>query len=241
MPSVLAIRHVEFEDLGTLEPVLREQGYSVRYLTAGTDVISAQDVLDVELLIVLGGPIGVQDAARYPFLTGELAAIGTRLAAHRPTFGICLGAQLMAHGLGAEVAATGRTEIGYAALTLTDAGAISPLRHLAGVPVLHWHGDAFSIPQGAKRLAETPGFPNQAFSAGPTILGLQFHIEADPRAIERWLIGHAHELATAGIEPGIVRDDAALHGARLVSAARKVFGEWLDAVDAATVQPETRR
>ncbi|MCB8916273.1 MAG: hypothetical protein H6532_10650 [Thermoleophilales bacterium] len=104
------------------------------------------------------------------------------------------------------------------------------LAPLAGVPVFHWHGDEFQIPDRADRLASTEGFPNQAFSLGPRILALQFHIEADLRFIERWLIGHAGELAAAGIDPQTLRDDAARYGGKLAEAAREVIENWLDRI-----------
>jgi GMP synthase (glutamine-hydrolysing) len=142
--------------------------------------------------------------------------------------GICLGAQLIAQALGAEVKSTGRVEIGYSLLTLTDRGHASVLAGLESVPVLHWHGDEFDIPLGASRLAGTPGFPNQAFSIGSQILGLQFHLEAEHTEIERWLIGHAHELAAHQIDPGAIRRDAARFGPDLARVARQIFAAWLD-------------
>lgn len=222
------IRHVAFEDLGILAPLLDERGYAVRYLEAGVGPFDEAAVLAADLLVILGGPIGVYETDRYPFLIAERKAIAERLSRGAPTLGICLGAQLMAQALGAEVAATGRVEIGYAPLTLTAEGQSSMLRHIGTVPVLHWHGDQFAIPDGALRLAQTRGFPNQAFSLGPKILGLQFHLEADHEQIERWLIGHAHELSSHGIDPRIIRRDAARHGPSLADAARAVFNAWLD-------------
>lgn len=226
--TALAVRHVAFEDLGIIEPLLIERGYTVRYLEAGVDAIDRATVTAADLLVVLGGPIGVYETDRYPFLAEEKDAIAARLGQDKPTLGICLGAQLMAEALGATVAPTGKVEIGYGELTLTEDGRASPLRHIAAIPVLHWHGDQFAIPEGASRLAETPGFPNQAFSLGPRILGLQFHLEADHRQIERWLIGHAHELAAHRLDIAAIRADAARHGPLLERAARTVIGEWLD-------------
>lgn len=226
--TALAIRHLAFEDLGILAPLLNERGYTVRYLEAGVDAIDSAAVTTADLSVVLGGPIGVYDTDRYPFLTQEKAAIAARLRQNKPTLGICLGAQLMAEALGATVAATGKVEIGYGELTLTEQGRASALRHIGAIPVLHWHGDQFAIPEGASRLAQTQGFPNQAFSLGPCILGLQFHLEADHRQIERWLIGHAHELASHRLDIAAIRADAARHGAMLELAARAVIGEWLD-------------
>jgi GMP synthase (glutamine-hydrolysing) len=121
-------------------------------------------------------------------------------------------------------------ELGFAPLALTDEGRASPLAELDGVPVLHWHGDAFAIPEGAVRLAETPGFPNQAFARGSAALALQFHPEVDPTRLERWLIGHAGELAGAGVDPRALRSDAAVHGEALVAAGRRMFERWLDGI-----------
>ncbi|RPF21028.1 glutamine amidotransferase [Myceligenerans xiligouense] len=225
--DVLAIRHVPFEDLGLLEPLLTTRGYRTSYRDI-VEPITQEAALAPDLLVVLGGPVGVYDTGAYPFLKAEQQAIAARLHAGRPVLGVCLGAQLVAAALGADVAPTGRTEIGYGPLTLTDEGRGSVLAPLDGVPVLHWHGDQFAVPVGAVRLAETPGFPNQAFSIGAHVLGLQFHLEADHTQIERWLVGHAHELAGAGVDPNRVRADAEVHGPRLADAARHVFEAWLD-------------
>lgn len=232
-PVALVVRHVAFEDLGILAPLLMERGYELQYREAGVDRLSEQSLLTADLVVVLGGPIGVYETDRYPFLLGEQRAIAARLEQGKPILGICLGAQLLALALGAEVRATGRTEIGYAPLSLTRQGEDSVLQNIAGVPVLHWHGDQFAIPDGAMRLAETPGFPNQAFSLGPKVLGLQFHLEADYAQIDRWLIGHAYELSARGVSLDVLRRDAALYGPALAQAARTVFTAWLDLLEQA--------
>lgn len=225
--TAVAVRHVHFETLGTFEQVLADAGYDLSYLDAGQDALTI-DATKPDLLVMLGGPIGVYETDIYPVLLDELALIRARLASGKPLIGICLGAQLIAAALGAKVAATGINEIGFSPLTLTEQGAKSPLRHLDGVHVLHWHGDAFAIPHGAAHLASTPVCATQAFALGSNVLGLQFHPEADTtHDLEPWLIGHAAELAGAKIDPRVIRQDARCHGPALAKAARAMFAEWL--------------
>ena len=143
------------------------------------------------------------------------------------TLGICLGAQLIARALGADVYPGGRKEIGWSELQLSPAGLQSPLRHLAGVPVLHWHGDTFDLPAGAELLASSALYPHQAFRVGPNILGLQFHPEALTREFERWLIGHGGELASAGLDVPTLREQARQHGPALERAGQALLRDWV--------------
>ncbi len=228
MPTVLAVRHVPFEDLGAFAEPLTDAGYAIRYLDAGVDDVSPAALEAADLLVVLGGPIGANDTALYPFLADEIAALGRRLAAGRPTLGLCLGAQLMARALGAAVTSGGHREIGWAPVDLTDAGVAGPLTHLQGLPVLHWHGDAFDLPAGAVRLASTAVTPNQAFAVGHHALALQFHPEADGQGFERWLIGHAVEIAhVPGLGVAALRADAARFGPATGAAGRRCLTDWL--------------
>jgi GMP synthase (glutamine-hydrolysing) len=224
----LAIRHVHFEDLGTFAPVLAAHGYEIVYADVGLDDLAAIREAAVDLLIVLGGPIGAYEEEHYPFLTAELALIGRRLKANRPILGLCLGAQLMARALGADVKPGPAKEIGWGPVTLTEAGLAGPLRHLGSEPVLHWHGDAFTLPDGAERLAATEICPNQAFSIGPNVLAFQFHPEAAVEGFERWLIGHAVEIAGVHLSPDILRRETLLYGPSAAERGRKVIAEWLE-------------
>lgn len=150
--TVVAIRHVHFEHLGTFGPVLESAGWAVRYVDGGIDDIRHLDAAAPGLLAVLGGPIGAYEEDKYPFLADELRLIERRLASGRPIIGICLGAQLMARALGSSVYPGPAKEIGWHPLSLSEAGLASPLRHLGDIPVMHWHGDTFDLPQGAERL-----------------------------------------------------------------------------------------
>jgi GMP synthase (glutamine-hydrolysing) len=223
--SLVAIRHVTFEDLGGFEEPLKKAGYQVRYADMGVDdVVSCEDA---DLLAVLGGPIGAYEDNLYPFLADEIALIAARLKAGKPTLGICLGAQLMARALGARVYPGRAKEIGWKKLTLTEAGALL-LAPLADIPVLHWHGDTFDIPPGAVNLASTDVCDQQAFSYGRCGLAFQFHPEAQELGFERWLIGHAGEIAaTPGISVPRLRIATREHAGAAVAAGRKVLHNWL--------------
>jgi GMP synthase (glutamine-hydrolysing) len=232
MKTCLVLRHVAFEDLGMLASMLAHRGFETRYLDVGVDDLERAPLDACDLLVVLGGPIGVYEQEAYPFLRHELALISDRLARLRPTLGICLGAQLMANALGAKVAPGPAKEIGWAPVELTTAGRSSPLRHLEGVHVLHWHGDNLDLPPGCDNLAFTSHCPFQAFRKGPNLLGIQFHVEPDPQRIEAWLIGHAIELGDAKIHPSAIRRDTARHGKTLQQTGAIIFNEWLDQTEA---------
>jgi GMP synthase (glutamine-hydrolysing) len=237
MKTALALRHVAFEDLGLLAPLLRERGYAVRTHDVGQGSLHDSLHPEPDLLVVLGGPIGAFDEAAYPFLSDTLTLMRERLAQQQPVLGICLGAQLMARALGAGVVPMGHQEIGFGPLALTPAGQRSVLAPLAGgVPVLHWHGDQFEIPAGADGLAATALCPHQAFAVGTHALALQFHLEAELSRIGPWLVGHACELAAAGVDLHALRSGAKAHGPALARAAQAVFGAWLDGL-AAGPQP----
>jgi len=224
----LAVRHVAFEDLGLLGPLVSSRGYGVRYHDAGVQPIDAETLSAPDLLVVLGGPIGVYESEAYPFIANEIAAVGARLAAGKPTLGICLGAQMMAAALGARVAPGPVKEIGWAPLQLTAEGEKSVLAPLGTTPVLHWHGDNCELPAGCIRLASTEHCPIQAFMAAPAQLGLQFHLETEPARFETWLVGHTVELGKAGIDPRRLRDEAREFAAATRAAGQKVFSAWLD-------------
>ena len=224
----LAVRHVAFEDLGLLGPLVAACGYGVRYHDAGIQPFDAETLLAPDLLIVLGGPIGVYERNSYPFIADEVAAIAVRLEADKPMLGICLGAQIMAAALGARVAPGPVKEIGWAPLTLTADGQKSVLGPLGATPVLHWHGDNCELPTGCTRLASTPHCPVQAFARTPSQLALQFHLETEPARFESWLVGHTVELGKAGVDPRQLRTQARTVGPATRALGQKVLAAWLD-------------
>lgn len=226
MKSLLAIRHVPFEDLGCLEAPLTEAGYAIRYVDAPTADFTHLARANWGLLVVLGGPIGVNEQHDYPFLGEELRLLETRLKHQSPTLGICLGSQLMAHALGARIHKNRSVEIGWKSLILTHAGHDSCLQHFHK-PVFHWHGDSFDLPAGARNLASTDLCMNQAFSVGSSVLGLQFHPEVTARGLEQWYVGHTGELRSHGLSPAKLREEATLFAPQLAHQSIAFLQDWL--------------
>ncbi len=227
--SAVALRHVAFEDLGLLAPVMEREGWDVSFCEAAVDDLRHHSIRNANLLVVLGGPIGAYETDTYPFLTSEIDLIEHRLSRDLPTLGICLGSQLMAKALGSRVFAGRVKEIGWGRIELTDDGASSCLHPLgeADAVVLHWNGDSFDLPSGAQRLASNTHYETQAFAYGRNALALQFHLEADPRQLEEWYVGHAVELAAAKVSIPDLRAASLKLAGGLASRANRVFTHWL--------------
>jgi GMP synthase (glutamine-hydrolysing) len=232
----LVLSHLAFEDIGSLEAPLLERGFDIETVDVATARFPLRQAESCDLLVILGGPIGVYDQQDYPFLKDEIACIGERLSARKPTLGICLGAQLMAAALGARVFPGQQgAEIGWSPL---QAAAHAPAwfapllgpRLEPGLSVFHWHGDTFDLPASAKLLASTAIYDHQAFAIGDYALGLQFHPEVTAEGLERWYVGHASELHHAGITAAQLRSSACEHAAALEEAAARFWKLWLDAV-----------
>jgi GMP synthase (glutamine-hydrolysing) len=238
----VVLSHVAFEDLGTLEAPLRARGFEIESIVAAEASFPLPQAASCDLLIVLGGPIGVYDQKDYPFLIDELACIRERLAARKPILGICLGAQLMAAALGARVyPGSEGAEIGWFPLHPANDDASTPAWFAplleSEVFVFHWHGDTFDLPAEARHLARSKRYANQAFSIGDFALGLQFHPEVTAADLESWYVGHACELNHAGISPAQLRAAACEYSPALVAAAARFWQLWLDTIEASELQP----
>ena len=234
MPKyALAIRHVHFEDCGSLTEVLLDHDFGIRYLDVAKHSLRDIDVSQVDLLVNLGGPVGVYDADRYPWIRDELALLERCLTQEKPVLGICLGAQMLAKVLGARVYPGDVKELGWQPLILTEAGresVIAPLGH-EGVSILHWHGDTFDLPERARLLASTAEVAHQIFEWDDRAIGFQCHPEIQAQDIESWLLGHACEIAaTAGVSVEQLRADTARFAPALAERSRTMFSDWLTKV-----------
>lgn len=236
MSRLLVFQHVAAEPLGSLDPLIRRRGHRIRFVNFERDP-DARPVLDrYRGLIVLGGPMNVGDQAQRPHLRTELRAIEQALKQDKPVLGICLGAQLLAHVLGAPVRRHGLPEIGWYDLQTTAAGrddaVLAPLG--IGAPVFQWHGQTFDLPGGATQLARTETCEQQAFRWGDRAYGFQFHLEVDEALIGRWLRtpGYADDLGAPGQRQDvdvIARRSAELAGP-MQRLAEPVFERFLDLV-----------
>lgn len=185
---VAVLQHVPFEGLGAIAPWLDARGADVRWTRFHAG--DAPPSLDgVTLLIVLGGPMSVNDEREHPWLAGEKRLVAQAIERGVPTLGICLGAQLMASALGARVFANEEREIGWAGV---ERAAPAPAGHAwlpSRLDAFHWHGETFELPRGALHLARSAGCAHQAFALGERAIGLQFHLETTPGSA-RALIEH---------------------------------------------------
>lgn len=193
MRRALVIQHLACEGPARLRPLLEQRGFVTETIHA-FDGQRVPATLDHDLLVVMGGSMGVGDIgdARYPFLAAEAALLKSALAHNQPVLGICLGAQLLAHAAGARVQPNQRggvvvREVGWAPVDFHGAGRRPELAGIAAQEMmLHWHGDTFDLPAGAVHLASTPDCTNQLFRL-PRQVGIQFHPEIDAHSISEWV------------------------------------------------------
>jgi GMP synthase (glutamine-hydrolysing) len=184
------LQHVSFEDLGSMEPHLNARGHELSCSPLHRNVLE-HDPKDVDWLIVMGGPMGVHDEHVHPWLAEEKRFIRDVVEAGKPVLGICLGAQLLAEVLGARVYQNRHREIGWFPIMREADPAHSPIAALFPdeLPVFHWHGDTFDLPDGALHLVSSEACCNQGFVWEDSVVGLQFHLESTQAGAEA-LIAH---------------------------------------------------
>ena len=233
-PKILVFQHVPYEPLGTLDPLLKEAGFRIRYVNFGRAPEARPRLERYEALIVLGGPMNSDQIDSFPNLITEVDIIREALERDMSILGICLGAQLLAKALGGTVTRNARREIGWYDVELTTAGRDDPVLEAFArrQEVFQWHEDGISLPPGVAVLAGSDISPVQAFRHGQHAYGFQFHLEASLPLIERWLNVPDHQ-ATLSEEAGSIDAVEILERAEgaigpLQSLSRETFGRWID-------------
>lgn len=187
------LQHVPFEGLGYIEEWAGKRGARInctRWLAGD----APPDPSEIDLLVIMGGPMGIHDFGQHPWLTEEKAFIRQAIDTGTRILGICLGAQLLADVLGARVYPGPQKEIGWHSLRRAeDAPPFLPEELIA----FHWHGDTFDIPDGAVRLASSQACVNQGFIFNDRVVALQFHLETTPKSMEALITNCSHELVDA--------------------------------------------
>lgn len=228
MSHVLVLQHAAAEGPAAIGDALRRRGIGMRTVRIDEGAAVPASADGAEGLVVMGGPMGVYEADRFPHLAGELALIEAALDAELPILGVCLGSQLLAAALGARVAASGRKEIGWHEVRLTeDARKDGLWRGLdERFTAFHWHGDIFDLPKGATSLASSESTAQQAFRAGQNAYGLLFHLEVGEPEIRDMVRTFSGELEASAIPAAPILDGLSTHLQPLRRIGAQVFDRW---------------
>lgn len=231
--GALVLTHLIQEGSCSLGHTLAGRGLRIKTLNIPRIDLNDIDPLRPDLLVIMGGPIGVYQAIDYPFIEQEIKMIKTRLAADKPTIGICLGAQIMAAALGAKVyPGTAGKELGWHPLHINEIGQGTPIRHLDGAKtnMFHWHGDTFDLPNSARILASSARYQNQIFAYGENALGLQCHPEVMEKQLQEWFVMFTNQITgpDALVDINALRIQTAHYIGTLNKQAGLFFNEWLE-------------
>ena len=233
-PTLLVLQHIACEPPAAFEDELRSRGLDlVRVELDEGDALP--EWRQFAGLVVMGGPMGAYEEAAHPWLAAEKQLIREAAQAGHPVWGVCLGAQLLASALEADVYPGPQAEVGVLPVELTAAASQDPVFGEAprSFPTLQWHGDTFDLPDGATLLASSPEYANQAF-VYQRAYALQFHLEVSPTLADEWgeVPAYAQSLE-AILGPGALERlvaEVAEHASTTVPLARAVFGRWLERV-----------
>ncbi|MGB3212162.1 MAG: type 1 glutamine amidotransferase [Desulforhopalus sp.] len=175
------LQHVPFEGLGSIQTWLDMAGYDIT-TTRLYESTKLPNPDQLDLLILMGGPMSVNDEERFPWLRTEKQFVRHTIESGKAVLGICLGAQLIASALGESVYPNRRKEIGWFPVEGIPQEDESTFTFPPSLDVFHWHGETFDLPEGAMLLARSEACENQAFQFGQAVIGLQFHLETTPES-----------------------------------------------------------
>lgn len=228
MSAVCVIQHVPVETPGLIAEALTARGIALDFVRPFKGDPIPRRLGDHAGLVVMGGPIGVDEQGQHPFLRWEIRLIQDALSQRRPVLGVCLGSQLLATALGAPVTRGSQKEMGWHPVTLSRAAAQDALWR--GLPesftAFHWHGDVFELPRAATPLAWSQLTEHQAFRYGESAYGFLFHLEVTEQIIGRMMRTFRRELREGGLSERAVLSDSTERLPRLQTTGRTVFARW---------------
>jgi GMP synthase (glutamine-hydrolysing) len=231
LKPVLVLRHASHVPIGSLASVFGAAGAPWHYVDLFAGVPAGLPLSSSSGLVILGGPMNVDEIQSHPFLAPELDWIREAIACELPTLGICLGAQLLAKALGKPVYRNPVKEIGWYDVELLPAAADDRLFAGRGPTetVFQWHGDTFDLPEGAIQLARGQSCPVQAFRYGRSAYAVQFHVEMTTSLVDEWLEEpdfSAEVAALDYIDPQVVREQTSHRIAAMNSFSQCLLGRF---------------
>jgi GMP synthase-like glutamine amidotransferase len=226
---IIILKHVLYEGPGLIVDMLEGRGVPHKIVEVYEEGVPL-GAAGFSALISMGGPMSANDSDEV--LEKEKALVREAMDRKIPVLGICLGAQIIAASLGARVSHGNEPEVGWGEVTLTEEGLLDPVLTGSGspMPVLHWHGETFELPDGAEKLAFSDLYENQAFRVGRNVYGLQFHLEADEEMVQEWVVRDQASGDGLLSDPGPVLDQLGQNLSRVRFAGSLVFGRFLDLV-----------
>ncbi|MDE3179569.1 MAG: gamma-glutamyl-gamma-aminobutyrate hydrolase family protein [Acidobacteriota bacterium] len=235
MNQVIALQHAEPEELGLIARALEASGYSLTPVRTFLGERVPEEMENNSGLVIMGGPMGVYEYDRFPFLRSELRLIESALREAKPVLGVCLGSQLLASALGANIKKGKRKEIGWREVTLSEAAQKDAL--LQGIERVfipcHWHGDVFELPRAATQLASSELTACQAFRYSGSAYGFLFHMEMTPGILRNMTETFADELAEEGLRSDDILREGVENLTRIEAIGTRIFGRWVKMLPAA--------
>lgn len=232
--NVLILQHIACEPPGAFEDVLRDRDASFTRIELDEGDALPDTARGFDAMVVMGGPMSVNDLREHPWLAAERALIRDAVRSGMPVWGSCLGVQLLASALGARVWKGSAPEVGILPVEPTDEGRADPVLGPCRWPLntLQWHGDTFDLPDDAVLLASSTAYPSQAIRIGRLTYGVQFHVEVTPEMADEWgrvpeYVDYANEVLGNGGAAGVLAE--VRHAAPdMLDEARAMFERWVE-------------